>query len=268
MNNTDFQQALKLVLVDEGGLDDDPNDHGGRTAHGITQREYNAWRHLKSLPPQDVWKISPDELATIYHDEYWAPWCDSLPAGLDYVFFDDRVNSGSAQAARTLQRVLGVPVDGHMGPITMAAIAGHDVAKLIKDYCGARRRFYRALRQFPRYGRGWLSRVNHVERGADEIYATGSTVRTPLPAHLRRGATARPNPKDVAPPPLHPELAGALAAIAGVAAVAIGHLHLLDFGHLLVTQFAQLEFSAVSVTSLALNVYGLVQRSQTRKAVA
>jgi len=30
-----FSRALALVLIDEGGLDDDPHDHGGRTAHGI-----------------------------------------------------------------------------------------------------------------------------------------------------------------------------------------------------------------------------------------
>jgi hypothetical protein len=26
-----FPRALRLLLVDEGGLDDDPHDHGGRT---------------------------------------------------------------------------------------------------------------------------------------------------------------------------------------------------------------------------------------------
>ena len=45
-----FARALRLVLVDEGGLDDDPHDHGGRTAHGIIQREYDGFRARKALP--------------------------------------------------------------------------------------------------------------------------------------------------------------------------------------------------------------------------
>jgi lysozyme family protein len=76
-----FPHALRLVLVDEGGLDDDPHDHGGRTAHGIIQREYDGFRARHALPRQDVWKIAVPEYTEIYHDRYWMPWCDRLPAG-------------------------------------------------------------------------------------------------------------------------------------------------------------------------------------------
>ena len=97
-----FSHALRLVLIDEGGLDDDPHDHGGRTAHGIIQREYDGFRARHDLPRRDVWKITPAEYGEIYHDRYWMPWCDRLPAGLDYAFFDACVNTGPAQAARSL----------------------------------------------------------------------------------------------------------------------------------------------------------------------
>jgi lysozyme family protein len=92
-----FPHALRLVLVDEGGLDDDPHDHGGRTAHGIIQREYDGFRTRHGQPRQDVWKITPAEYAEIYHDRYWMPWCDRLPAGLDYAFFDAGVNARPRQ---------------------------------------------------------------------------------------------------------------------------------------------------------------------------
>src|SRR5215467_9697780 len=117
-----FPHALRLVLVDEGGLDDDPHDHGGRTAHGIIQREYDGFRARHGQPAQDVWKITPAEYTEIYHDRYWMPWCDRLPAGMDYAFFDACVNAGPAQAARTLQRALALRTDGNLGDVTLAKV--------------------------------------------------------------------------------------------------------------------------------------------------
>jgi lysozyme family protein len=194
-----FPHALRLVLVDEGGLDDDPHDHGGRTAHGIIQREYDGYRARHSLPPQDVWHITPAEYTEIYHNRYWAPWCDRLPPGLDYEFFDACVNTGPAQATRCLQSVLGVRVDGHMGDVTLGKIAQSDPEKLIHDFCEARRNFYRHLKQFPRYGRGWLARVDHVERAARAMTVVHpSTVqRVGFTDEVKAQASARANPDDV-----------------------------------------------------------------------
>lgn len=211
-----FPHALRLVLVDEGGLDDDPHDHGGRTAHGIIQREYDGFRARHGLPPQDVWRITPAEYTEIYHDRYWMPWCDRLPAGLDYAFFDACVNAGPAQATRTLQRALKLRVDGFMGDVTLGRVHAlaeeGDLDALIHEFCAARRAFYRALAQFPRYGRGWLARVDHVERAARAVAASGyeAPKRKGFSDELRAKASARAQAEAVKPPPLSTE-AGAAA---------------------------------------------------------
>ncbi len=210
-----FPHALRLVLVDEGGLDDDPHDHGGRTAHGIIQREYDGFRARHGQPAQDVWKITPAEYTEIYHDRYWMPWCDRLPAGMDYAFFDACVNAGPAQAARTLQRALGLRADGNMGDVTLAAVkARHeqDAEAVIHAFCEKRRAFYKALAQFPRYGRGWLARVDHVEKAAKAMAAAGAeeTQRGGLSDDLKAEASARARAEDTAQPPLSTE-AGAAA---------------------------------------------------------
>jgi len=218
-----FPHALRLVLVDEGGLDDDPHDHGGRTAHGIIQREYDGFRARHHLPRQDVWKITPAEYTEIYHDRYWMPWCDRLPAGLDYAFFDACVNAGPAQAARTLQRALGIRPDGFMGDVTLAkagAQAGQNAEALIRAFCDARRRFYRALAQFPRYGRGWLARVDHVEKAAKAIVVAGAAQarRGGLSDDVRAEASARAKAEDTARPPVSTPTAAAAATSTGIAA--------------------------------------------------
>ena len=160
-----FAQALAFVLADEGGNDDDPADHGGRTSRGITQREYDAWQTERGLPTQDVWTAPQGEIESIYHEEYWDPWGDLFPAGIDYLYFDMAVNAGPHRAAVLLQRALGVVDDGRIGPVTRQAVADADPRNLIIGYTQAKRDFYTALHQ-PRFLKGWLNRCDNVQANA------------------------------------------------------------------------------------------------------
>jgi len=161
-----FDACLPWILRMEGGNDDDPHDHGGRTSRGVIQREYDAYRIAKGEPTRDVWTASDAEIADIYEHKYWLPFCPTMAAGVDLIYFDVAVNAGPGQAAKQLQRALGVKADGAIGPITLAALHASKPADLIKSFSEARRSFYQALAQFPRYGRGWLSRVNQIEVAA------------------------------------------------------------------------------------------------------
>lgn len=271
MAAADFARSLKLVLIDEGGLDDDPNDHGGRTAHGITQSEYDPWRVQKGLPAQDVWKISPDELSEIYHTQYWEPWSDSIPAGMDYAYFDFKTNAGQGQATRTLQRVLGVDVDGHMGQITLAAVIKADQAKLIHDYCDARREFYKHLAQFPRYGRGWLARTDHVEHASLEIEATGEAVRRGLDDETKSQASARAEPTDTAQPPVSTNTAGGTAAATGMVASIVQKLHeVTDQLQAYQGTFKFIEYALIGIAAVSAGfmIYGMIHDAKVKGAIA
>jgi lysozyme family protein len=161
-----FARALSRVLVYEGGRADDPHDPGGRTAHGVTQRVYDAWRDRRRLPHRDVWTIEPAEVAQIYRTQYWDRCgCDELPAGLDFVVFDGAVNSGCTQSVKWLQRALGLaPVDGVAGQVTLAAAAAYpDPATLVVAICRLRLAFMHALTTWDRYGAGWSRRVADVK---------------------------------------------------------------------------------------------------------
>jgi lysozyme family protein len=163
-----FEKALSLVLVHEGGFSDDKHDPGGRTFQGIIQTEYDTYRRNKGLPMRDVIKLEPAERDEIYRGNYWDPSrAEVLPAGLDYVVFDGAVNSGLSRSVKWLQRALGsVPIDGHLGSITLAAVGQTaDLHKLIETVCEARREFLRALSILP-YFPGLLIRVDDVQRTA------------------------------------------------------------------------------------------------------
>lgn len=162
---TSFPQALKFVLAAEGGNDDDPADHGGRTSRGITQKEYDAWCEEQNLPQGDVWKASQTEIEEIYHSEYWNPYCDGLPVGVDYLFFDLAVNGGPHEAALMLQRALDVTADGRIGPVTRQTAAKASPRALILRFTASKRAWYLSLHQ-PKFTKGWLNRTNEVQANA------------------------------------------------------------------------------------------------------
>jgi lysozyme family protein len=167
-------QAYGFVRQSEGGNDDDPSDSGGRTSRGITQSEYDAWCKLNKSPSGDVWKASEPTIQAIYHNQYWQPYCDSLPAGIDYEFFDMSVNMGQREATVILQRTVGVASDGHFGVATMAAVRAQVNLKAFLDKLSTQRNaFYVELvREHPKdtkFLRGWQNRDNAAELNAQRI---------------------------------------------------------------------------------------------------
>ena len=154
-----FDDALKATLRYEGGKVDDPRDPGGRTAYGVTQRTYNAWRAKHGLSQKDVFSIAQSEVAAIYRQEYWDKIRgDDLPEGLDMALFDFAVNSGVSRAAKYLQSLVGVAQDGVIGPKTILAAKTYLGNKITTMRLG----FLKGLPTWGTFGRGWSNRINDV----------------------------------------------------------------------------------------------------------
>lgn len=154
-----YDAALAAVLRYEGGKVDHPADPGGRTAYGVTQRTYDAWRVKHGKDRQDVFKIANSEVAAIYRTEYWDRIRgDDLPDGVDIAVFDFAVNSGVSRAAKYLQSIVGVPQDGVIGPKTILAVKSYVANKLTDRRLG----FLKGLPTWGTFGRGWSNRINDV----------------------------------------------------------------------------------------------------------
>lgn len=79
----------------------------------------------------------------IYLANYWTPIRgDELPQGVDLSVMDEAVNTGTLHAAKMLQRIVGVPADGKIGPHTIAAAKYADPFAVISAYAEARIDFY------------------------------------------------------------------------------------------------------------------------------
>jgi hypothetical protein len=139
----EFLLCLDITLKFEGvpGKVDDPDDPGGRTAYGVTQKVYTAF--LKPKPSKDVWGISIEEVQAIYHRDYWLRVGAAFrPWPMPLLLFDAAVNHGVSRAIRFLADSKGDP----------------------RKYLDCRVAFYHAIvRHRPvsrKYLKGWLRRAD------------------------------------------------------------------------------------------------------------
>ena len=169
MPATAFESGLPFILRWEGGFVDHPNDPGGRTNKGVTQRVYTGWLARRGLQHRDVKGITDAEVKAIYEADYWLPpRCDELPRRLDLVQFDTAVNMGVKRAVRFLQDALGCEVDGQFGPATSQAVSGCDARTTLAAYCDLREAYSRRLAatkpDLQVFLRGWMNRLNSLRK--------------------------------------------------------------------------------------------------------
>lgn len=169
-----FSTALQHVLDIEMGFQNDPRDPGNRlpdgrhgcTNLGVTQYMWEAFvGHPVST--EDMKKLNRERVARFYKYKYWdTVKADELPDGIDYLVFDFAVNAGPGRAVKLLQSVVGVPEDGAVGPKTLKAVKSITPATLIQVYTEAKEEFYKSLKSFNVYGKGWLARADTAEKTA------------------------------------------------------------------------------------------------------
>jgi lysozyme family protein len=149
MARENFDRALRLVLLHEGGFVDHPRDPGGATNLGVTLATYSRWIGRQATKAE-LRRLTPRDVAPIYRKGFWdAVRADDLPSGLDYATFDYAVNSGPGRANQELQKVTHLPV-----------------AKAIDRLCASRLSFMQRLRHWATFGRGWSRRVKDVRTTA------------------------------------------------------------------------------------------------------
>ena len=161
-----FDNCLKKLLVHEGGYINNNWDNGGITNLGVTAKVWESWVG-HPVDEKQMRALTPNDVAPLYKRKYWdACGADELVSGVDYVVFDYAVNSGVGRAVKTLQACAGVPIDGGIGPVTLAAVNKIKPEELIEKICGKRLDFLKSLGTFPVFGKGWERRVNEVKTEA------------------------------------------------------------------------------------------------------
>lgn len=162
-----FQAAVKVVLENEGGYVNDPNDPGGETNFGITAKYLNHMgRPCKNMRDYTV-DEAISEYRLLWNSMYYALIHDDA---LATSVFSAAINMGDKQAVKLLQRAYNsltgdnakLKDDGILGIQTLRSINQcEEKTGLLDAFKNTRSNFYRSLveknpTRFSRFLKGWL----------------------------------------------------------------------------------------------------------------
>lgn len=168
-----LKMALKYTFVNEGGYSDVPGDAGGATSRfGTTIGELSRWRGYP-CSKQEVRDMPEDEANQIYYAWYWEPLdLDAVTASnVACAIFDIGIVQGIGAPPAMCQRVCNnngahLAVDGHIGPLTIAAVNDLAPAVFIRDFSVQVENRFRSIaaahandRQFLN---GWINRAHRL----------------------------------------------------------------------------------------------------------
>lgn len=152
--NERFNKMLKVILHNEGGYVNDPNDSGGETNYGISKRAF---------PYLDIKNITIEQVGEIYYKNYYlASRADAVDNNeLAMQLFDHAVNAGVSKAIKLLQKCAGVVQDGIVGTITKGKVNSMDITN---SYIKERKNFYMSISEGKnkKFLKGWLRRVDYT----------------------------------------------------------------------------------------------------------
>ena len=162
-----FEQAAKYTLEEEGLFSDDPDDRGGKTKYGISQRAF---------PDLDIENLTQDEAKQIFREKYWeGPGFDRIPDDVLAVkTFDHGVNLGPGAAGKLLQRALNdvspaeepLVTDGKIGPKSLARMTRVPDEELLDAYVKRLKKRYgdivEAKPSDAKFLRGWIKRAERL----------------------------------------------------------------------------------------------------------
>ena len=133
MSVFDIAYRRLLQLEEYPGYSHNPKDTGGETVAGISRRWWPGWDGWDIVDRLSVFPNFPRNLAEsqdlaelvreFYLTHYWSSTISLLSnQALATWMFQMAVNVGERQMVMMVQRALGVPADGILGPITMGIL--------------------------------------------------------------------------------------------------------------------------------------------------
>jgi lysozyme family protein len=135
-------------------------DSGGGTKAGIIEATW-AKALAKGIVTGTLRAATTSQLSDVLHMEFWGAACDALPAGIDVVLFNGRMQSGGYP--KLFQQVLGFvgddDVDGDIGPATVAAAQQVDPQTFLRAQYGVHYAYLTRLESWPLFKHNWARRL-------------------------------------------------------------------------------------------------------------
>lgn len=165
------QLALKWILKAEGGYVNHPQDPGGETNKGITVGTLSRARKDGLTKTQSVKDLTNEDVNIIYSKYYWEPCkADKIIAPVNLVHFDCTINCGVGGSAKQIQRAYNsfggrqVKIQGKIANELVELINKVESIDMVKAYFDERLRFYKSLKTFATFGKGWTNRLKNLAK--------------------------------------------------------------------------------------------------------
>lgn len=182
------EDAIQHTLVAfEGGFQNMPSDSGNwvrmpdgsrkliGTMRGITPAALAAYRGVPAhtITVADIKSVTPELASNILKQDYYdrpgygrLPWCPLMESVMDH-----GINAGPSRATRMLQRMVGTPADGIIGPLTIDAVWNFllNNQDAVDHYRNKRIAFYTRISRpgtkNHKFRKGWMRRATWYSTG-------------------------------------------------------------------------------------------------------
>lgn len=134
----DFKKAYEMLIENEGGYANNPNDKGGETYKGIARKywpDWSGWITVDEYKSKQNFPISLEVNAELqkmvenfYKENFWDKvYGDSiLENEIAFSIFDFAVNAGISTSVKLMQKAIGTADDGIIGKQTLSLINSVD----------------------------------------------------------------------------------------------------------------------------------------------
>ena len=165
--STEYSKTLEfIVMILEGGgkYHDVPGDPGGPTNYGISLR------FLKSIEPsatsQTIRKMTFERAADLYEKHFFQPsGANRLAFPLAGIVLDQAINQGVGAARRDLRRIFNLgDTTNKFTETELQYIIGQNPKVYATRLLHRRLERYKAIRTWPKFGRGWTNRLTLLAR--------------------------------------------------------------------------------------------------------
>lgn len=171
-------EVLKpFILSWEGGFANVPGDRGGATNKGVTIATFRSvFGQDKTV--EDLKRMTDEQWTLVFRKYFWNRWkADDIKCQAIANLLVDWVWASGAYGVKLPQKVLGVSIDGVVGPKTIAAINGNPNQRdLFVRLWKERKEFFERIGKGTqaKFLKGWLNRNNAI--GWDRLVCNGGKV--------------------------------------------------------------------------------------------
>ena len=169
----DVDRLMPFILKWEGKFVDDPSDKGGETNMGVTLKTWRSVGYDKDgdgdIDVDDLKLLTPEEVRDrVMKPHYWDRWkADNIVSQRIADMVVDWTWCSGKWGIVIPQRILCVPDDGIVGPLTLSAINHMDEPRLYSQLWQARKDFLQKVAEEDenmKFLRGWMNRLNDLKK--------------------------------------------------------------------------------------------------------